>query len=178
MQEFDYTNLTEEEVQELNTYQYNSDLNLENAVERVKEINNEIERLEELGKQKIQQIKDTVDAKVSKLNKKKEWDMFNLASVIDNDTTIKATKTQKKKEFLSGTVVRKFASEKMIKPELTEKEIVEKFNDYKKEKTVVELDWAELKKTLEIKNGKVFNKDGELVEMVKVESVPAKTEIK
>ena len=178
MQEFNYTNLTEEEVQELNTYQYNSDLTLENAIERIKEINNEIERLEELGKQKIQQIKDTVDAKVSKLSKKKEWDMFNLASVIDNDTTIKATKTQKKKEFLSGTVVRKFASEKMIKPELTEEVIVEKFNDYKKEKTVVELDWAELKKTLEIKNGKVFNKYGELVEVVKVESVPAKTEIK
>ena len=169
--------LTEEETNELQQYQYNSDLLIDNAIERIKTIDVEIARIKELGEQKIQQIKDTAELKIAKLTKKKDWDLFNLGSIIDADNNIKPTKTQKKKDFISGTIIRKFATEKMIKPKLTEKDIINKFPNYKREK--IELNWEELKKTLHIKNGKAFTKEtNELIDCVEVEFVPARTEIK
>ena len=176
--DWDFTNLEEQEIEELKSYSYSNDLNIDGAIERIKEIDTEIERFQELLKQKIDQIKYITELKIKKLEKKKEWDLFNLGSIIEADQSIKPTKTQKKKDFLSGTIIRKFASEKMIKPELTEEEIKTKYSDYKKEKTVVSLDWAEFKKTLKVVGDKVYNDDGEFIEDVKVELVPAQTIIK
>jgi len=174
---FEWTDLEDQEVEELKGFTYD-DLGIDNAIERIKIIDEEIARFQELSNQKIEQIKNTTDLKIKKLEKKKEWDLFNLGSIIDADETIKPTKTQKKKDFLSGSVIRKFATNKMIKPELTEEDIKTKYPNYKKEKTTITLDWAEMKKTLEIKDNQVFNKDGIFIEDVKIEYVPAQTIIK
>jgi len=175
--EWDFSNLEEQEVEELKSFTYD-ELGIDNAIERIKTVDVEIERFKELLNQKIEQLKYITDLKIKKLEKKKEWDLFNLGSVIDADQTIKPTKTQKKKDFLSGSVIRKFATNKMVKPELSEEDIKTKYPDFKKEKLVVSLDWAEFKKTLEIKDNKVVNKNGEVIEDVKLEYVPAQTIVK
>lgn len=176
MNDFDWTDLEEYEVEELQSYVYD-ELGADNAIERVKEIDGEIDRLLKLSKQKIEQIEYNTDLKIKRLEKKKEWDLFNLGALVDSDPNAKETKTQRKKVYISGEVIRKKPTEKLVKPEWSEDDI-RQFVDEEYHKTKLELNWAEYKKTLLIKNGKVYNSDGELVSNIDVEYVPSKTIVK
>jgi len=124
---------SEEEIQEMQQYQYD-ELGIDNAISRVKEINADIERLKDLFNKKVEQLKSELDYKIEKLEKKKQWDLWNLQNAVKNAPDKRETKTQWKKQFLSGDVIVRKAREKMIKPKVDEEIIKEKFDDYKKEK--------------------------------------------
>lgn len=146
---------TEEEQQEVLGYSFISEVDVDDNIETVKAIDSDEERLKDLYKAKIDKIKMELDSKVQKLENKKSWILFNLKGIVKNSPGLKETKTQFSKDYLSGKIVIKKPITKLIKPELTEDDIVEKFAGYKKEK--VELDWAGLKKDLKIIDGKVID---------------------
>lgn len=172
-----YVYYPEEEIKELQNYQY-TEVNIDKVIEEIKELQEEINRFEELYNQRVEQLKIDKDIKVEKIQKKIDWHLFNLGNIVKNDPKAKSTKTQIKKEYLSGSVVVKKSYEKMQPPKLDEETIKEKFADYKKEK--LELKWKELKEHCDIKNGKVINTvTGEdLSDYIQVEVVPEKVEIK
>lgn len=169
--------LTSEEIEELQSYSYENDFYCDKAIERIKEIDLDIQRLKEIAKKRKQEIDENLEKQVTKLEKRKQWDLFNLGSIIDNDPTAKETKTQRKKVYFSGEVIRKKEYNKIIKPNWNEREI-KKYVDDKYQKVKVELDWKEYKKTLILNDDKVYDKNGELIDSILVENVPAKTIVK
>jgi hypothetical protein len=169
--------LSEEEIQELQQYQYD-ETGVDEAIERVKEIDQEIERLKDLFNQRVEKLKFELEQKVKKLENKKQWDLYNLQQIVKNASDKKETKTQWKKQYLSGDVIIKKEQQKIVKPKLDEETIKTQFNDYKKEK--IELNWKELKKDCVIKDGKVINAvTGEdLSNYITIEIEPEKVVIK
>lgn len=147
---------TEEEQEQAREINFESEVNIDGAIEAIKGYNAEEDRLSQLYKDKVAELKSRLDGELAKIGRQKEWIEFNLRTAIKaNPNGVKESKIQFSKKYLSGTVVLKKAQEKLIKPELEEKVIKERFADYKKE--TVDLNWAELKKNLKILDGKVYD---------------------
>lgn len=164
---------------EYEDYQYD-EVGIDLAIQRIKDNETEKARLQELYEQRVERFKFELESKLNKLDKQIDYDLYNVGQVVKNAEDKKQTKTMWKKDYLSGTVVIKKPKQSLVKPKLEENIIKEKFEDYKKEKTLVELDWAELKKHCDIKDGKVINTvTGEdLSEYINIEDVPERVEIK
>ncbi|MBG9773031.1 host-nuclease inhibitor Gam family protein [Brevibacillus laterosporus] len=174
-----YDNFTPEELEEIKSYQYTNEINIDESIERVKELDVEIERLKEIGDERIVKMKEEMKYKIDKLQRKRDWEISNITAIVYNSPDKHETKTQYKKTYVSGDVVLKKATVKLIKPELKEEVIKERLSGYAKTKT--EIDWKSLKNDLVINNNnEVFSKStGEsLSDLIKIEQVPMKTEIK
>lgn len=148
---------TESDREEALVYSFNTEGQIDDAIESVKELNADEVRFKGLYQEKVDRFKYELDSKVSKIEKKREWILFNLKNSVKAAGDGKETKTQIKKSYLSGDVIIKKADTKLLKPELTEEQIKKDFNDYKKEKTEITLDWAGLKKDLKIVDSKVIH---------------------
>ena len=167
----------EDELEELKNSKYESEYDIDVAIGKVKEINEEVERYKETFKEHVAELERKLNNKVEKLEKRKDWELYNLRQVAMNSAHKKETKSQYKYSSLSGDIVIKKPSVKMVKPNLDADIIKTKFADYAKEK--VELNWAEMKKILMIDGDVVKNaKTGEIVSEVELEEVPEKVEVK
>lgn len=175
MIDIDILGLTEDEE---NEYIYNNETQIDMAIQRIKDNQAEKLRLQEIYEQRVEQLKFDLDMKLDKLNKRIEWDTHNVGLIVKDAPDKKETKTQFKKQYLSGDVIIKKSKTQLVKPTLGEKVIIEQFADYSKPK--VELKWKELKEHCEIKDGKVINTvTGEdLSDYINIEVVPEKVEIK
>ena len=137
---------TEEEVEEMTSTTYNTDTDADKMVEKVKDLQEEKERLSEIYKERIEEIKYNFENKINKIDKQINWHVFNLGNYAKQSDNLKETKTQRKLPMVSGDIIIKKSMPKMIEPDLDEEIIKEKFADYKKEK--VELNWKDFKKNL------------------------------
>jgi hypothetical protein len=146
--------LSEEEQQEVSQYQFDSESQIDDAIESVKVLDVDETRLKTLYKSKVDELKFKLDSMILKIDKKRDWILFNLKNTVKAAGDAKETKTMLKKSYLSGEIVIKKSAIKLLKPELTEEEVLKDFAEYKKEKTEVTLDWAKLKSELKIIDGK------------------------
>lgn len=155
-----------------------TDVWVDEIIEKVKEIQADIDRLEQLCEERIEKIKLEKELKVEKLKKQQEYYLYVLGYIVKGSPDKKETKTQYKKQFLSGDVIIKKPRVELKKPEISEDVIKERFADYKKEK--IELDWKELKKDLVYIDGKVIHTvTGEdMSDVIPVEMIPEKIEVK
>lgn len=149
--------LSEEEQQEVSQYQFNSEGQIDDAIESVKVLDVDETRLKTLYKEKVDELKFRLDSMILKIDKKREWILFNLKNSVKAAGDAKETKTMLKKSYLSGEIVIKKSAIKLLKPELTEEETITQFPEYIKIKKETVLDWAELKKSLKIIDGKVIH---------------------
>jgi len=147
---------TESEQEEVSDYSFSSEGEIDDAIEKIKELNEDEKRFKDIFKEKSDKQNYELQCKLSGIEKKREWILSNVKEVVMKSTDKKESPTQFKKDYLSGSVVIKKSKVNLLKPELTEDQILKDFADYKKSKTEVTLDWAALKKNLKILNGKVY----------------------
>jgi hypothetical protein len=147
---------SEEEKAEVSQYQFDSESQIDEAIEQVKILDADEVRYKALYEEKLAKLKFDLEVKKCQIEKKREWILFNLKNSVKAAKDAKDTKTTIKKSYFAGEVIIKKSATKLLKPELTEEEILKDFKEYKKEKTEVTLDWAELKKGLKIIDGKVI----------------------
>lgn len=146
----------EEDRVEASQWSFSTEGQIDDAIESVKELEEDENRFKALYKEKADKLKFELDSRLLKIDNKKDWILFNLKNSVKAAKDKKETKTQFKKSYLSGDIIIKKAATKLLKPELTEEEIETKFPNYKKEKTEITLDWAALKTDLKIVDGKVI----------------------
>lgn len=171
---------TEEEQEEAAEYNFSSESDIDDSIEKVLEINTDIKRFESLYKDKLVKVKAEFDTKITQLKKKKEWLEFNLKNSVLQSDDKKETDTQFKKSYLSGSIIVKKSKINMLKPELSEEIIKKDFADYKKEDTKITLNWKLLKSHLELLDGKVYNTEtGELLnDTILTETIPETVVVK
>lgn len=180
--QFDIAGLDENDVQEIKSYQYNSDAYVDVAIKRVKEYETEIKRFEKMLEEEIKILTSHMQEKIDKIQKKKNWDEFNLGNIIKEASDKKETKTQWKKTYISGDIILEKEERKINKPKIGT-DILEKdtrLEDFIKTKTEKVLDWENLKTKLDIRKDKVINIETgeEYTDIVPITVVPEKVVIK
>ncbi len=172
-----FQEFTDDDWEELKELELNTDTDADRIVEEVKSLEDEINRLNEIYENRVEKLKDELENKVEKLNNKNEWLKNKLTYYVSKSPNTKSTKTQVKLTLLSGDVIIKKAKLKFKKPKLTEEEILQNLPEYAKTKT--ELNWAEYKKILQIKDGRVVNgKTGQTIDDIELEEEAEKVVIK
>ncbi|MBU3186518.1 host-nuclease inhibitor Gam family protein [Clostridium estertheticum] len=155
---------SEEEQNEVSEYKFESESDVDESIGKVKDIDSEITRFKELYDEKLKKLDYELESKLSKLNNKKEWLLYNLKNSVMAAPDKKDLKSMYKKVYFAGEVQIKKATTKLIAPEFTEKQLNEDYSDYKKVKTVTSLDWAKLKGDIKMLNGTIINeKTGEIL---------------
>lgn len=147
---------SDEEQEEASQYNFSSEGDVDDSIEKLKELDTDIKRFKDLYAEKVEKLKSDLDFRISKLDKKREWILFNIKNSVIAAGDAKETKTMFKKSFLSGDIIIKKEVTKLVTPKFTEEEILADFSDYKKSKSIVSLDWATLKADLKILNGRVI----------------------
>lgn len=159
-----------------------SDLEADNLIENYKETMETIERLNKLSKEKIEQIKDSTEKSILPLKNKINYIEEQLKVAIMNDEKKEETKTLWKKRFVSGEIHIKKPQEKIKNPELKGAEAFknDKLKDYCEKITDYKFNWGELKKKLNIVEGKVVNTETgeEFSDIVEIEYAPAEVVVK
>lgn len=148
------------------------------ALRKIAEENAELDRLKDLAEQQIEEINLKIKHEEDVVNRRTSF-LKGCLNQYFNSVPHKSTKTQESYKLLSGSLVMKLASQKMIKDDA---ELVEYFhkNDMSEYiKTEEKPMWAEFKKNLSIVDGKVIDiTTGEVVDVVKVEQVPESFDVK
>lgn len=180
---FDFIN--ESDFSVMPQYQYEnqlSDIDIDNLIETWKECQQEVERLNELEKLKIEQVKYNSEQARKPLENKMKFIEDQLKIAVLNHEMKKETKTQYSVKCISGNVIVKKPQVKIKKPNIKGIEAVkiEEFKDYCEEITDVKFNWSELKKKLEIKDNQIINTEtGEvLTNILEIEEEPEKVVIK
>ena len=148
------------------------------AVRKIKEEQKEYERLAIIASEQIAEINLKL-RHVEEVAERKTAFLKECLAQYFQTVPHKATKTQESYKLLSGSLVMKLGSQKMVK---NDAELVEFFrqNDMTEYiKTKEEPKWAEFKKNLSIVDGKVIDTTtGEVVDVVGVEEVPGTFDVK
>lgn len=148
------------------------------ALNIIDEERKEAERLKELAKQQIEEIEMKIKYIEEKSERKTAFLKSCLAQYFET-VPHKATKTQETYKLLSGSLVFKLPSQKMVKDD---EKLLEYFkqnnmNEYIKTKETPA--WNEFKKNLSIVDDKVIDTStGEVVDVVKVEETAGSFEVK
>ena len=151
------------------------------ALRTIREDEAERDRLISIAESQIDDLKQQVEELKTKYEKKSGFLKACLAQYMGR-VPHKETKTQETYQLLSGKLVIKKASQKMVVPD--DSRLVEYLNKegYKDHiKTKYSPDWAEFKKMLKIQDGDVINTEtGEVVnpDIIRIEDVPASFDIK
>ena len=148
---------SEEEQEEASQYNFSSEGEIDDAIESVKELDEDEKRFKAMHKEKLDKLNYELQCKLTRIEKKREWLLTNLKESVMKSLDKKDLKSMYKKVYLSGEVQIKKSVTKLLAPVLTEKEITEKFSDYKKSKTEITLDWKGLKANLQILNNKIID---------------------
>lgn len=182
--EWDWEGFSQEEIAEIENYEYD-EIGIDRAIEEIKDIDEDIARLGELAKQRIEKLKGELELKTAKLIKRKEYHLNNIKSFALQSDNKKETKTQYKLPMISGDIIIKKSAEKFVKPEKLQDEVIrQELMPYQKEEFNVKLNWAEMKKNLEIRivdgqkivYDKILNKD--VSHLVAIETTPEEVVIK
>ena len=159
-------------------FSINDDATADWALKKIKEEQKEYERLTIIASEQIAEI----NLKLRHLEETAERrTAFLKGCLAQYFQTVphKTTKTQESYKLLSGSLVMKLGSQKMVKDDA---ELVEYFrqNDMAEYiKVKEEPKWAEFKKNLTIVDGKVIDTTtGEVVDVVRVEDVPGTFDVK
>ena len=150
-------------------------------VERVKENEQQKARFKEIADDRIRKIEEQLEQQVSKLDNWIEQDKFTLLQIADLSKT-KETKTQRKLELLAGDVVIKKSVYKLKNDNAKILESIKSTRkDLIKTKTETTLDWAGLKKELQVVGQTIIYKEtGEVVDIdgLGLEEVPEIVQVK
>ena len=154
---------------------------MDNLVEDYKTITEEIEILMAIKDAKILSIEVECNQKVEKKKEIQNLIITELRTLADQ-VPQKEAKTQSKVELLSGSVVIKKPKQapKAIEiDKLIEWAKENAYNNYYKEEVVEKLQWNELKKDIQVIDGKpIFVNTGEILEGVTIEDKPEEVVIK
>ena len=148
------------------------------ALKKIAEERKEVERLKALAEQQIEEIEMKIKHLEETTERKTAFLRGCLAQYFET-VPHKATKTQETYKLLSGSLVFKLPSQKMVKDD---EKLLEYFkqnnmNEYIKTKETPA--WAEFKKNLSIVDDKVIDTStGEVVEVVKVEEISGSFDVK
>ena len=144
------------------------------ALRVIRDNNAERDRIIEIAKAQIEELKAQIEEIITSYLK-------NLLAEYIMSVPRKETKTQEMYQLLTGKLIVKKASQKMVPND----EALVKYLELEKLpeliKTVYKPDWAEFKKHLAISDGNVINSDtGEVIptDVIVIEDVPASFDIK
>lgn len=159
-------------------FSINDDVTADWALQKIKEANEEYERLTLIACEQIAEI----NLKMKHLEESAERKTaFLKGCLAEYFKTVphKATKTQESYKLLSGSLVMKLGSQKMVKDDAALVEYFRQNNMPEYIKTEEKPKWAEFKKNLSIVDGKVVDTTtGEVVDVVSVEDVPSTFDVK
>lgn len=147
------------------SWKVDNDLSADWALDRIREIEAEYKRFEIVAKEKMKQIQEKLNEKRKQADDERNYFDYKLREYFEN-VKAKETKTQKKYDLPSGKLVLKKSKETFDydKTQLLEYAEKEKYEDLIKVKK--DFDWAEFKKNLAIKEGKILNKlTGEILDI-------------
>lgn len=148
------------------------------ALRKIAEEQAELERLTSLAKQQIEELQLKVKH-LEEVTERKTSFLKGCLSEYFRTVPHKSTKTQESYKLLSGSLVMKLGSHKMVKDDAELVEYFHKNNMQEYIKTEEKPMWADFKKNLSIVDGKVIdNTTGEIVEIIGVEYVPEVFEVK
>lgn len=172
---FDFDELNEEED---SGFRITDDSLADWAIKKIKEEQEDTNRLIELANAEIESLSEKIKGFEDRYNHKVGYLKSKLYEYFETCKT-KETKTQRSYELLSGKLVFKKPTEKMVPDK-------DKLLAYCKEcgmtefvKVKEELDWASYKKECEIVDGQVVNvQTGDIIDCVSVEEVPGTFDVK
>lgn len=182
MESYDWEGYSPEELEEIQNYVYD-DTGVDNAIEEVKDIEADIKRLTDLMKQRVEKLQYELDTKLGKLQRRREFHLNNIRTFALQSSSLKETKTQKKVSMISGDIIIKKSAEKLVKADIVPSVIETLLAPYKKEEQTIKLNWAEMKKNLEIRvvDGKkiVFDKllKQDVSHLVSIEITPEEVKV-
>lgn len=160
------------------TFRIDNDKTADWAISQIHEAENERDRLITLAEEQIKDLTDRIEELKNKCENDTKFLRSCLAMYFET-VTPKETKTQKTYALLSGTLVFKKPSVKIIHDDEKLIEFCDNdiFNKYIKTKKSI--DWAELKKQLIISDNEVISREtGEIIDACTIEDVPASFTIK
>lgn len=149
------------------------------AIEKVKEEQYRLDMYEQTIKSKIDRLKEDLVKEKQLSEGRTSWLRFKLGEYLHRpEVPAKDTKTLLSLKLASGTI--KFTKSKndFVR---NDKALIQYLKDNNKGfvKTEEKVEWGKLKKTLEIKDDLVFDKNtGELIEGINVEMTVPKIEVK
>ena len=164
--------------EEVNTFTITDDIKADWALKKIAEERKEFERLKAIAEQQMEEIELKIKHLEETTERKTAFLRGCLAQYFET-VPHKATKTQETYKLLSGSLVFKLPSQKMVKDD---EKLLEYFkqnnmNEYIKTKETPA--WAEFKKNLSIVDDKVIDTStGEVVEVVKVEETAGVFDVK
>lgn len=154
---------------------------MDDLVEDYKSLTEEIEKLMAIRDAKIEQAESVFNDKCIEIDKRQKRIVAELR-VLAEQVPQKEAKTQSKVELLSGSVVIKKPKQepKAIEiDKLIEWAKENDYNDYYKEEVLEKLQWKELKKDIQVIDGKpIFVNTGEILEGITIENKPEEVVIK
>lgn len=151
------------------------------ALRKIRDEEAERDRLISIAQNQIQELQEKMEYLKNKCDKDTSFLKGCLAQYMDK-VPHKSTKTQETYQLLTGKLVLKKPSQKMVVPDdnkLLDYLDKESYKDYIK--TKYSPDWAGFKKILEIKGGDIINTEtGEVIDpkIIAIEDVPASFDIK
>jgi phage host-nuclease inhibitor protein Gam len=156
-----------------------SDQKCEWCIKKIKAAEDEYVRLMEL----VQAERKELDLKAEELSKHLESETGYLKGLLFKyfeTVEKKETKTQQSYKLLSGSLVLRKPSVKIVKPDETKLVEFLEANGYEKfVQTKKSAAWGEFKKEVEIKDGQVILDDtGEVLDWIDTEEDPGKFEVK
>lgn len=162
------------------TFKIENDKTADWAITQIHDAENERDRLIALAEDKIKDLTDRIEELKTKCDNETA---FLRSCLIEYFDTVKSkeTKTQKSYKLISGTLVFKKPSTKIVHDDDKLLKYLEENDgkDYIKTKKAV--DWAEFKKNLTVTDGKVVDTElGTIIpkEVCSIEEVPASFNIK
>lgn len=149
------------------------------ALRQIKADNDEFERLDKLAADQIAELNEKRKELKEKYGKKTSY-LRSLLCEYFMSVPHKSTKTQETYKLLSGSLVMKKASQKIIHDDEKLLAYLDQFEDSENYiKVERSIKWSEFKKELEIMDGKVVDKEtGEIVDGCAVEEIPVSFDIK
>ena len=159
------------------------------AIKQIEDRRNRCEYFIKCAKAEIEQLKEKIKKEQEKCDNDTNYLTYKLGHYIESDDVPKKkTKTQVSVTLPAGKIVKKFPKAVIVASDGKDvtkvkdrKEFVDEIYNLDSTyiKTKMEVDWAMLKKDLEIIDGSVFMKDtGEIVESLTSVEQPASIEVK
>lgn len=150
------------------------------ALRKISEDQQEFERIKAIAESQIMELQMRIEQERAKVESKTSFLKGCLRSYFET-VPHKSTKTQESYRLLSGSLVKKSASQKIVRPE--DDAILIQYLRDSGQGCMIRVEekpaWADLKKNLQIIDGNVVDMStGAIVDILKVEEVPESFDVK
>lgn len=147
------------------------------AICKIKEEQDEAQRLIKLAEDKINELKEKIEQINQNFENKTSYLKSQLTNYISTVKT-KSTKTQETYKLLSGTLVRKFSKTKMV-PDREQLAAWAEENGYQNYiKVKKDIAWSDFSKTLTIVDNNAVDENGQIIDAIQVIQEDYKLDIK